>query len=101
MKNIQHSIKPAYFQLVNILLISCITLPKSIHVLYALGIGIPNMNKIESIKRFYFPYPSSKLFSIVGAMLNAMNFMENLKNLFFSRLRHKIFVVTGYHKILQ
>ncbi len=29
---------------------------------------IPNMNKIESIKRFYFPYPSSKLFSIAGAM---------------------------------
>ncbi len=67
----------------------------------ALGIGIPNMNKIESIKRFYFPYPSSKLFSIAGAMLNAMNFMENLKNLFFSRLRRKIFVVTGYYKILQ
>ncbi len=26
------------------------------------------MNKIEIIKRFYFPYPSSKFFSIAGAM---------------------------------
>ena len=35
---------------------------------FALGIRIPNTRHLSTIKRFYFPYTSSKLFSIAGAM---------------------------------
>ncbi len=34
----------------------------------ALGIGIPNVYKMSTIKCFYFLYTSSKFFSIAGAM---------------------------------